>query len=138
MSIKNLRKWIEEFNAGNFGKSSVETQIYAGWHDWFCKESSLWNKTKIIGSKLSKINSDFVLDNFYIVIKNNKPFEGRLYDSVRFIPIGESNCDKAFTVVFNSDPRKMKYELIFDSKEKINIYNDSIKTIIDTVNVLRS
>ena len=45
-----LRTWIERFNNGDFETKDVATQIEAGWYDWFCKDSSLANKTKRMGN----------------------------------------------------------------------------------------
>ena len=139
MSIKNLRQWIEEFKEGKFEGKSVTKQIYAGWYDWFCKEESLSNKTKVMGRKLKKINSDFVLDNFYIMFKNNKPaFSGRIYDTIIFVPVSkkEDAVNIGFTVVFNSDPNKVKYEVNYIYKRK-DFHSDSWDEIIREINKIK-
>ena len=115
--INNLREWIEEFEAGTFDKASMNSQIYAGWIDWFCKGETLRNKTKVIGNKLKKIKSDFVLDNFYVTLKNHKPLDGRMYNSVMFTHIKDNDIDSGFILIFNTDPEKMRYELEFFSKK---------------------
>ena len=45
----NINEWAEQFKLGSFSKDDVKTQIKAGWYDWFCKDSSLKNKTQRMG-----------------------------------------------------------------------------------------
>ena len=33
----NLATWIQKFNDGDFDSRDVQTQIEAGWFDWFCR-----------------------------------------------------------------------------------------------------
>lgn len=51
-----LKDWIQAFNNGSFESNDVKVQINAGWYDWFCKDSSLKNKTKRMGTSLRKLN----------------------------------------------------------------------------------
>jgi len=46
----NLSEWIQSFNAGEFDSRDRTTQIKAGWFDWFCRDTSLANKTKLMGN----------------------------------------------------------------------------------------
>src|SRR5690554_7029292 len=41
-----LRDWIQRFNNNEFEILDVKVQIDAGWYDWFCRDTSLKNKTK--------------------------------------------------------------------------------------------
>ena len=41
-----LSEWIQRFKSGEFNKPDTTTQIKAGWFDWFCRDSSLANKTR--------------------------------------------------------------------------------------------
>ena len=34
----SVREWIEKFNNGEFEDADIDTQIEAGWYDWFCKQ----------------------------------------------------------------------------------------------------
>lgn len=78
-----LREFITRFEAGEFENPSRSTQCDAGWYDWFCKDTSLRNKTRFLGkrvislAKSKKIN----LDTMYVFFKNNCPMNGNLYDS---------------------------------------------------------
>ena len=86
-----LKTWIHNFNEGVYEDGKVEKQIEAGWYDWFCKDSSLLNKTRIIGGliirhlKHGKIN----LDESYVWFKNNCPMSGPLYDDFRIANISD-------------------------------------------------
>ena len=35
-SMRTVRDWIQKFNNGEFEDDLLETQIEAGWYDWFC------------------------------------------------------------------------------------------------------
>ncbi|MDD2259214.1 MAG: hypothetical protein PHT90_01205 [Bacilli bacterium] len=51
----NLRSWILNFNNEMYSSKDVETQIEAGWYDWFCKDTSLANKTTKMGNIVKQI-----------------------------------------------------------------------------------
>ena len=55
----NVSRWIDEFNEGNFADADVKVQILAGWYDWFCKDSSLVNKTKRMGNIIKKVKKTY-------------------------------------------------------------------------------
>lgn len=52
----SIREWVVRFNDGKYESSDVKTQIEAGWYDWFCKDSSLANKTKRMGIIINRSN----------------------------------------------------------------------------------
>ena len=85
----NVKTWIEEFLEGNFDDEDIRVQILAGWYDWFCKDSSLKNKTKRMGNIIKKVQAGGKIDleNWYIWFKNNCPLNGPLYDDFRFADI---------------------------------------------------
>lgn len=67
----NLKEWKEKFNLGEFENSNFETQVKAGWYDWFCKTTSLRNKTKKLGNIVKKLVDS---EKVYVWFKNNCPF----------------------------------------------------------------
>lgn len=87
------RQWIDLFVEGEFDGDSVKTQIAAGWYDWFCRDSSLKNKTKKMGQivKQLKESGRVDLNNTYVWFKNNCPLSGPLYDDFRFADINDSS-----------------------------------------------
>ena len=97
-----LRQWIELFNNGEFDEDSVQTQIQAGWYDWFCRDTSLKNKTKRMGQiiKQFKETSKVDLDNTYVWFKNNCPLNGPLFDDFRIADIKDSSV--IYTVSIDS------------------------------------
>ena len=85
----NIREYIQRFDAGEFEAPDFNTQCEAGWYDWFCKESSLRNKTKKLTAKLKQILASPKInqDTMYVWFKNNCPGEGSLYDDFRIADI---------------------------------------------------
>lgn len=102
---KNLLEWIEAFDNGEYDQPDFYTQVKAGWFDWFCKDSSLRNKTKKLGSNLKQIINSPKLDpkNQYVFFKNNCPMAGELYDDFRIC------CIKTGDVIYTIIPRSGHY-----------------------------
>jgi hypothetical protein len=87
-----IREFIEKFEAGVFDKPDVSTQCDAGWHDWFCRPTSLVNKTKRLGKLVIQLSKSpkVDIDKMYVFFKNNCPVGGHLYDSFSFCDIEDS------------------------------------------------
>ena len=84
-----LRTWIQRFNNNEFESLDVKVQIEAGWYDWFCRDTSLRNKTKKMGNIIKQIKDGgkVNLDESYVWFKNNCPMSGPLYDDFRIANI---------------------------------------------------
>jgi len=96
-----LEQWLKDYDAGKFDNPSVDTQIDAGWYDWFCKDSSLAAKTKKLAAKLKSIlpSSKVDMQKHYVFFKNNCPMDGSLYDDFRI-------CDrKSGNVIWTVTPK---------------------------------
>ena len=93
MKCHSVREFIERFDNGEFDSSDVDTQIDAGWYDWFCKSSSLRNKTLKLAPIVKRLaKSDKIdIDNMYVWFKNNCPAYGNLYDDIRFATKGDKD-----------------------------------------------
>ncbi len=79
----NITAWQLKFATGQFDAVDLDTQIDAGWHDWFCKDSSLATRLQKLGKKVIQIakGSKFNNDEHYVFFKNNCPMIGGTYDS---------------------------------------------------------
>ena len=51
----SVREWQVKFNLSGFDNPDRRTQIDAGWYDWFCKDTSLANKTKKMGKIIKQV-----------------------------------------------------------------------------------
>ena len=104
-----LFRWIDEFMEGNFDNPDVRVQILAGWYDWFCKDSSLANKTKKMGNIIKHVKRGGKVDieNWYVWFKNNCPLNGPLYDDFRFADLETGNV--MFTIQIDCCWNKSKY-----------------------------
>lgn len=107
----SISNWIDKFNNGDYSSEDVKTQILAGWYDWFCKDSSLANKTKKMGNIIKQIKSGGKVDlqNWYVWFKNNCPFNGPLYDDFRFAKLDTG--DVQFTIQINCCWNKHRYSV---------------------------
>lgn len=106
-----LKEWINNFVSGEYDNNDFKTQVDAGWYDWFCKGSSLANKTKRMGGIIKQIKKGgkVDLDNWYVWFKNNCPMVGPLYDDFRFADLKTGNVQ--FTIAINDKRSNYKYEV---------------------------
>ena len=109
MDRLRLFRWIDEFMEGNFDNPDVRVQILAGWYDWFCKDSSLANKTKKMGNIIKHVKRGGKVDieNWYVWFKNNCPLNGPLYDDFRFADLETGNV--MFTIQIDCCWNKSRY-----------------------------
>ena len=107
----SVREWQEKFKSGAFENKHYTTQIYAGWHDWFCSDDALAGRLKDIGRVVMGVTEPFILDNYYVWFQNNCPMSGPLYDDVRFEPLSDERDGKYFVVSKDSPHEKAKWAL---------------------------
>ena len=98
---RTVRSWQQAYNSGAFELPDRKTQIDAGWYDWFCKDTSLANKTKRMGQivKQVKDGGKIDLDTWYVWFKNNCPLNGPLFDDFRFAR--QDNGEVQLTIQLN-------------------------------------
>lgn len=96
---RSIREFIKKFDNGDFNSNNRSVQCDAGWYDWFCRDSSLRNKTYKLTAKLKKIiNSEKInQDTMYVFFKNNCPCNGSLYDDFRICD--RETGDVIFTII---------------------------------------
>ncbi len=134
-----LRQWIENFNNGKYDGGDCSTQIDAGWHDWFCKDTSLKNKTKKMGNIIKKLQGSkkIDMDKMYVWFKNNCPMDGPLYDQFKISDI--ETGDVIYCINIKSCFEKSNYSVYGrengfsneilgcrTSKELINWFNNQL------------
>ena len=105
----SINEWINKFLSGEFDSQDVRVQIQAGWYDWFCKDSSLANKTKKMGNIVRQVKrgGKVNLDDWYVWFKNNCPLNGPLYDDFRFA--NRETGDVQFTIQIDCCWNNHKY-----------------------------
>jgi hypothetical protein len=108
-----LRKWIKNFINGMYDGPDVQTQIDAGWFDWFCSDEKLARNTQKIGNVLKDIDDDYILDNFSVSFDNGYPYTELLYDSICFKKLHnglvEDSSEEHFVVTIDDKRESSKY-----------------------------
>jgi hypothetical protein len=99
MANMPIREFINRFNSGEFDSSNVKVQCTAGWYDWFCRDSSLATKTRILGKKAKQLaeSTKIDMDTMYVWFKNNCPMRGGLYDDLRIADL--ETGDVIYTII---------------------------------------
>ena len=131
-----LSEWIQRFKSGEFEKPDTTTQINAGWFDWFCRDTSLANKTKKMGNIIKQIRAGVKVDleTSYVWFKNNCPLSGPLYDDFRIADI-ETNNNLIVVQIdcFRNDTKYTAYERL-DGFEKPVFQTDSSRELVKWLN----
>lgn len=83
--MRTVRKWIQKFNNGEFEDESFETQVAAGWHDWFCGQEELLPKLKKMAEIIIEIKNQYILDNYEIRLYNRYPIDYSFMMKFHFI-----------------------------------------------------
>lgn len=131
-----LSEWIQRFKSGEFDKPDSTTQIKAGWFDWFCRDSSLTNKTIKMGNiiKQIKVGGKVDLETSYVWFKNNCPLNGPLYDDFRIADIENNN--NLFVVQIDCVWNDSKYTVFerLDGFEKPVFQTESSRELVKWFN----
>lgn len=85
----NVLQQVEAFLEGLYTDPGFDTQVKAGWYDWFCSTEELAPKTRelymrVIEVLATKKMLGMDLTKVYVWFKNNCPMAGELYDDIRF------------------------------------------------------
>ena len=111
MAEMSVRQWQERFRAGDFNSRELAVQREAGWYDWFCRDDALAGRLKKLSKVVLGIKAPFILDNYYVWLKNNCPIAGPLYDDVRFEPLSRERDGKYFVVSLDCPHEFVKWVL---------------------------
>ena len=105
----SIKEWQTRFVNGAYEGYDRLTQIKSGWYDWFCKDTSLRNKTYKMGNIIKKIKEGGKVDlnGWYVWFKNNCPLNGPLYDDFRFA--SRENGEVQFTIQIDCCWNNHKY-----------------------------
>lgn len=134
----SIREWQKRYKAGNFNSKARSVQCEAGWYDWFCRDEALAGRLKKLAPVIMGITEPFILDNYYLWLKNNCPMVGPLYDDVRFEPLEGERDGKYFLVALNSPHESQKWALITErfGFDKPEYECDDVRNMVKWINRL--
>lgn len=100
----NLEISIADHLKNDFAEYRQSDSSCYGFYDWFCRDTSLKNKSARLISRLKSIvkanNNKFDPAKTYVFFKNNCPLAGPLYDDIRICDIETGNV--LYTIVPNN------------------------------------
>lgn len=134
-----ISEWIEKFKRGEFSAPDRSTQIKAGWYDWFCRDTSLRNKTYRMGNIVKQIKNEKFTNNCYVFFKNNCPMFGPLFDSFKIVPIKDDGDARVLYSISISDKRLENTYAIYGREndfEKPLFTTDYVKELVKYINNL--
>ena len=76
-----VKEFQNEYRNGNLKDNDVQTQINAGWFDWFCSDGNLPKRTRRVAQVIKRITNQ----NFFdakVVLRNVCPVASNLYDII--------------------------------------------------------
>lgn len=101
MEKYNLIVWKEKYKKGHF--KNINSQIDAGWFDWYCSKKELVKKTKVLSEIiLSLENSNKItLSNTYVLFSNHLRVNGSKYDAISFFTLHDQKKFMIITIDSN-------------------------------------
>lgn len=134
-----VREWIKNYGAGKYDDPSFDVQCSAGWNDWFCPDSELLPKLKKLAKLITRIEDDFILDNYKLTFYNIYPLDYPLYDQIFFDPINRKKIKTGSFVISCDHPYRSKhaYEISTEKSDwKITFKCNDIDEVLDTIHQL--
>ena len=141
----SIRQFCERYRKGEYSDADRDTQIEAGWYDWFCPEYELTERLKKMWPVLDGITNDFLLDNFKVSFVNKCPADSNpLYDAIIFKPfpgpdllwnIELDDNDCGFMISVGDKRTGYKYSIETErSNYAAEICSDDVQDIIEFCN----
>lgn len=119
---------INEFLADPVGTTKDE---YFGFFDWFCRERGLMSRMLKLKGRIAYLVKMGVIDGDknYVILKNNCPLDGELYDDFRVIDIetDEMVCGLAPSLGYNSRKGVCEFWTFDDEGELVETFYDNYK-----------
>ena len=129
---KTIIEWCSMFNNGQFNKKDFNTQVGAGWYDWFCEEEQLVSRTKKLANIIKKIKSGGKVDmNLTVAFKNCCPLCFPLYDTIWLSDkeTGEVEIEIKCDHPFGNENRYLVYSYLEPSNNPLGKVNKTFRFV---------
>lgn len=136
----SVREWRYNYNKGAYDSNDVNTQISAGWYDWFCRDDELVEGTHEAAEVINLITNDYILDNFYLWFKNETPYDvyNSCFNQYYFCPLdGTIRDEQEFYFSTNDDQHFLSpdcYYTLYYVREGSPIQSNSVEDIALWIN----
>lgn len=125
---------INEFLADPIG--TTEDDCY-GFFDWFCRDKGLKSRMLKLKGKIAFLVKSGVIDGDknYVILKNNCPFDGDLYDDFRVLDMDTSKmiCGLAPSLGYNHMKGKCEFWKFDKDGEVMEFMFEDYKTFKNAV-----
>jgi len=89
MDRRSILDWQGDYLDGKFDNPNLDTQVKAGWWDWFCKDRELPAKTERMALIVMALRDSNRINRkrMYVWFKNAQPVHGKNYDMLQISDI---------------------------------------------------
>lgn len=104
----NLETFLTEYEKGSFRESDFETQVRAGWYDWFCEDSELAEKLESCYPVLKAITDPVLLTSYTPSFYDRETLSGNHYLSILLQTAGEG---ETYSISIGDERNPCYYQL---------------------------
>ena len=135
--MKTVKDWIRRYNNQEFNDNSFETQVEAGWYEWFCEQEELLSKLNKMAEIITGIKNEYILNHYEVKFYNRYPINYRLYDEILLKHL-DAKEEYFLSIKIDSPYSKNKYLLEYWSIENKKIWSfDNKETLLEFINDLK-
>ena len=135
--METVKDWIRRYNNQEFNDNSFETQVEAGWYEWFCEQEELLPKLNKMAEIITGIKNEYILNHYEVKFYNRYPINYPLYDEILLKHL-DAKEEYFLSIKIDSPYSKNKYILEYWIIENKKIWSfDNKETLLEFINDLK-